>query len=43
MARSGAIAASSRDDHDHSLRDQADDLEDDLRVEMIRSGLIADW
>lgn len=43
MARSRTSPASNGDDHDPSLRDQADDFEDDLRAEMIRSGLIADW
>lgn len=43
MARSRTSAASSWDEHDQSLRDQADDFEDDLRAEMIRTGLITEW
>ncbi|HKP05647.1 MAG TPA: hypothetical protein VJU58_00175 [Microbacterium sp.] len=43
MATARTSAASSWDDHDQSLRDQADDFEDDLRAEMVRAGLIADW
>ncbi|WP_220340705.1 hypothetical protein, partial [Microbacterium ureisolvens] len=43
MARSRTNAGGSWDDHDQSLRDQADDFEDELRAEMVQSGLIADW
>lgn len=43
MSRSDAIAGGIRDDHDQSLRDQADDFEDELRAEMIGKGIIADW
>ena len=31
------------DDHDESLRDQADDFEDALRADMVNSGVITDW
>jgi len=43
MSTSEAPVRSSWDDDEQSLHDQADQFEDDLRAEMIRTGVIAEW